>query len=265
MDKIRTIIGKEWSEVFKNKLVLFTVLFLPLILAILPMGMLFTFSRAGQAGMQAEMSDPEIVALAGDMCVGLSTIDCTTVYLLNIFVLLFMILPVSIPVTIAAYSIVGEKATRSLEPLLATPITTVELLIAKLVAAIVPGILATWLAFGIFLVGARLLTTPVVFGQFFAVHWLIAIFIVAPLLTLFAGCVAVIISSRVTDPRVAEQLASVVVLPLVLLVIGQAVGFILINRQLMVLLGLIVLLLDAGLVYLSVRLFQRETILTRWK
>ncbi|MBK7217737.1 MAG: hypothetical protein IPH95_11935 [Candidatus Promineofilum sp.] len=39
----------------------------------------------------------------------------------------------------------------------ATPITTVELLTAKIVAAVVPAILATWLAFAIFLVGARLL------------------------------------------------------------------------------------------------------------
>ena len=106
---------------------------------------------------------------------------------------------------------------------------------------------------------------PLVFAEFFAVHWLLAILIVAPLLTVLASCVAVIVSSRVSDPRVAEQLASVVILPLILLVIGQAVGLILIDRQVMVLLAVAVLVLDVGLVYLAVRLFQRETILTRWK
>ncbi|HMT21157.1 MAG TPA: ABC transporter permease subunit, partial [Promineifilum sp.] len=134
MDKVTTIIAKEWAEVFKNKLVLFSVLFLPLILAALPLGMLFAFSNI--EGMEAEMADPEIMALAGRMCVGLSPMDCTLVYTLNMFVLMFMILPVAIPVTIAAYSIVGEKTTRSLEPLLATPITTVELLGAKIVSAV---------------------------------------------------------------------------------------------------------------------------------
>ncbi|MBP8950197.1 MAG: ABC transporter permease subunit [Candidatus Promineofilum sp.] len=266
MDKITTIIGKEWSEVFKNKMVLFSVLFLPLILAVIPLVMLFAFRQAGaDAALSAELNDPEIAALAGTMCVGLSAADCTLVYTLNLFVLMFMILPVAIPVTIAAYSIVGEKTTRSLEPLLATPITTVELLTAKIVAAVVPAILATWLAFAIFLVGARLLAPPLVFAEFFAVHWLLAILIVAPLLTVLASCVAVIVSSRVSDPRVAEQLASVVILPLILLVIGQAVGLILIDRQVMVLLAVAVLVLDVGLVYLAVRLFQRETILTRWK
>ncbi|MCL4803047.1 MAG: ABC transporter permease subunit [Anaerolineae bacterium] len=263
MDKIITIISKEWAEVFKNKLVFFSVLFLPLILAALPLGMLFAFSRI--EGMETELNDPEIMKLAGQMCVGLNPMDCSLVYTLNLFVLMFMILPVAIPVTIAAYSIVGEKMTRSLEPLLATPITTVELLTAKIIAAVVPAIAATWVAFGIFFIGAWLLTPPAVFAAFFKPHWLLAIFVVAPLLTILATCIAVIVSSRVTDPRVAEQLSALVILPLILLVVGQSMGLILIDEQLMFLLGGIVLALDVILLYLAIRLFQRETILTRWK
>ncbi|HMT21156.1 MAG TPA: ABC transporter permease, partial [Promineifilum sp.] len=96
-------------------------------------------------------------------------------------------------------------------------------------------------------------------------HWLLAIFVVSPLLAVLATCVAVIVSSRASDPRVAEQLSAVVILPLILLVVGQSLGLILIDRRLMLLLGLIVLILDAALLFLAVRLFQRETILTRWK
>ncbi|MFZ2349291.1 MAG: ABC transporter permease subunit, partial [Candidatus Bipolaricaulis anaerobius] len=151
MDKIKTIVAKEWAEVFKNRLVLFSVLFLPLILAAIPLVMLVVFRQAS-GSMAAELNDPEIVELAGALCANISPADCTVVYTLNLFVLMFMILPVAIPVTIAAYSIVGEKTTRSLEPLLATPITTVELLAAKIIAAIVPAVLATWLSFVIFLV-----------------------------------------------------------------------------------------------------------------
>jgi len=43
------------------------------------------------------------------------------------------------------------------------------------------------------------------------------------------------------------------------------VGLILINRQIILLMGVVVLVLDAVLLWLAVRLFQRETILTRWK
>ncbi len=263
MDKVRTIIGKEWSEVFKNRMVLISVLILPLALAAIPLVMLVAFDQFGAS--MGDLTDPEVMVLFADQCQGLSGPDCTVLYTLNLFVLMFMILPVAIPVTIAAYSIVGEKANRSLEPLLATPITTAELLTGKILAAIVPAILATWLAFIIFLIGAYLLASPAVFAKFLDPLWFIAIFLVAPLLTMLSACIALIISSRASDPRVAEQLAALVLLPIILVVIGQAVGLILINREIMLIIFVVVALLDVALLYLAIRLFQRETILTRWR
>ena len=263
MDKVQTIVGKEWAEVFKNRMVLLSVLILPLALAVIPLVMLVVFDRLG--GSMGDLSDPEVMAIFADQCQGLSPNDCTVLYTLNLFVLMFMILPVAIPVTIAAYSIVGEKANRSLEPLLATPITTAELLSGKIIAAIVPAILATWLAFIIFLIGAYFLTSPEVFGKFLDPLWLIAIFLVAPLLTMLSACIALIISSRASDPRVAEQLSALVLLPIILLVVGQAVGLILVDRTMMLVILGVVVVLDAALLYLAVRLFQRETILTRWR
>ncbi len=264
MDKIITIIGKEWSEVFKNRLVLLTVLSLPLAMAALPLIMLGTLQAFPEASA-GSMEEIDLFGALGASCVGLTESDCMTVYLLNLFVLLFMIVPIAIPVTIASYSIVGEKTNRSLEPLLATPITTTELLIAKIAAAVLPAIVATWAGFLLFLVGVRLLTNDTVFAAFFEAHWLIAVFVVAPLLGIFSVCIAIIISSRVTDPRVAEQMSALIVLPLILLIAGQAIGLILIDRRMMLIILLVVAVLDVILLYLATRLFQRETILTRWK
>lgn len=263
MDKIKTIVGKEWAEVFKNRLVLFTVIFLPLIMVALPLITTATTNSFGDTISSDVQSTPD--EFFGDTCIGLSEIDCTNVYMLNIYTMMLMILPVAIPVTIAAYSIVGEKTSRSLEPLLATPITTVELLVGKAIAAVVPAILATWIGYIIYLIGTRLMVNDVVFARVVAAEWLIAILVVSPLLTLLSVCIAIMISSRVSDPRVAEQLSAVVILPLIMLVIGQSVGFILIDQRVILLIGLIVALLDAFLIYLSVKLFQREVILTRWK
>lgn len=264
MDKVTTIIGKEWSEVFKNRLVLLTVLTLPVVMALLPLVMLWAvqaFPDASATGME----EMDLFGMLGTTCTGLSDAECTIVYLLNLFVLFFMIVPIAIPVTIAAYSIVGEKTNRSLEPLLATPITTTQLLVAKILAAALPAIGATWLAFLLFLLGVRLLASAAVFDAFFAVHWLIATFVVAPLLSILSVCIAIIISSRVTDPRVAEQLAALIVLPLILLIVGQSVGLILIDRNVVLIILVVVAILDVGLLYLATRLFQRESILTRWK
>jgi ABC-2 type transport system permease protein len=264
MQKVKTIVLKEWAEVFKNRLVLFTVVLLPLIITALPIGILLV-TRALPAGdLEAEMQDLPTEAI--DMlCAGLNGADCLDLYMLNLFALMFMILPAAIPVTIASYSIVGEKTARSLEPLLATPITTLELLAGKALAAIVPAVLATWAAFAIYLTSAWFITSEAVFGRITDPLWFVAIFVVAPLLTLMGVSFAIMISSRVTDPRVAEQLSFLVILPIMVGVIGQSVGLLLIDLRFVLIFALAVFLVDALLVYLAINLFQRETILTRWK
>jgi len=50
VNKIRTIIDKEWAEVFKNRLVLYTVIFMPLFFTVLPLVILYvTHSNTGIA------------------------------------------------------------------------------------------------------------------------------------------------------------------------------------------------------------------------
>src|SRR4051794_26704727 len=118
--RIRTVIDKEWAEVFKNRLVLFTVAFLPIIFTVLPLGVLAGTRSAGGSTNAASLP-PQFTSLCGS----LAGSDCMQFFLLNQFLLLFMMMPLIIPISIAAYSIVGEKTTRSLEPLLATPISTI--------------------------------------------------------------------------------------------------------------------------------------------
>jgi ABC-2 type transport system permease protein len=261
MSKIVTIISKEWAEVFKNRLVLFSVLFLPLLFVAMPLISVGVMERAG--GDLSDGSDP--IPGAEVLCQGLDELECVQVYTLDIFTLMFMILPVMIPVTIAAYSIVGEKTLRSLEPLLATPITTTELVVGKMLAALIPAVLATWLAYGLYVIGVNLLTTSNVAARLVEPLWLIAVFIVGPLLALLSVCTAIMVSSRVSDPRVAEQLSGVVLLPLVLLIVGQSIGFIILERDLVILVAAVAFIIDIVLVVLAVRLFERETILTKWK
>ena len=44
------------------------------------------------------------------------------------FLVFFLLMPAYIPLSIATFSIIGEKQARTLEPVLATPVRTVELL-----------------------------------------------------------------------------------------------------------------------------------------
>jgi len=180
--------------------------------------------------------------------------------------MLFMLIPVVIPSVIAAYSIVGEKTTRSLEPLLATPITTIELLVGKCLAAVIPAMIATYGALAIFFVGASILVSnKTLLSAFFEPRWLIAILVVGPLLAILATTFALMVSSRVNDPRVAQQISMVIIIPVMAGFFGQVSGLFVINTQLISIVAFVLLALDVLMIYLASQVFDRESILTRWR
>jgi ABC-2 type transport system permease protein len=267
MKKIKIIIQKEWMEVFKNRMVIFTIAFLPLIMTAIPLALLYSTagSATATAGNATTSQLPASVTQA--ICPsGLSGAECFQVYMVSQFMLLFMLIPVAIPGTIAAYSIVGEKTTRSLEPLLATPITTAELLIGKCLSAVIPAVLATYGAYGIFTAGAAIIVkNKSLLASFFDPRWLIAILIVGPLLALLATVFALMVSSRVNDPRVAEQISMVLIVPVLGGFFGQISGLFILNKEIATIVALVMVAVDALMIYLATQVFQRESILTRWR
>jgi ABC-2 type transport system permease protein len=262
VNRIYQIVRKDWAEVFKNRFVLGTVGFLPLMAALLPLGILYFVGSSPDIANDLEDIPPSFM----ELCNNLTGQECMQYFLISQFILLFMIIPLAIPITIASYSIIGEKTTRTLEPLLATPITTTELLGGKSAAAVIPGVIATWLAYLILVIGAALMGVgPGVMDSLLDPFWLIAVFIVGPLLALTGVSVAVMVSSRATDPRAAEQVSMLVFLPVLLIFFAQMAGLILIDARLVLLMALALIVVDVALMAAAIRLFQRETILTRWK
>ncbi len=263
MKRILTIVDKEWAEIFKNRVVLMTIVILPLIFTALPLGILAA-TRSGTGG-----SSTDVPRAFEQMCAqtpGITGGECVQVFILNTFLVLYMMMPLAIPVAIAAYSIVGEKTTRSLEPLLATPITTEELMAGKGLAAVIPAILATWGAFAVFVIGMPIVgASPAVYRSLFSPTWLVAVVVVGPLMAALAVNFAIIVSSRVSDPRTAEQVSMVIIVPLLGLLFGQIAGVLVLNVPLMIGVAVALAVLDAALIYLGARWFQRETILPQWK
>jgi ABC-2 type transport system permease protein len=171
-----------------------------------------------------------------------------------------------ISLSLASQSIVGEKQTKSLEPLLATPIRTSELLLGKGLTAMLPALVATWVAFLLFIVAGRfLIESERVFFALLQPKWLVAMLVLAPLLSLLSVSIAVALSSRVNDARTVQQIGGFVVLPIVLLGVAQTVGLVLLNATTFVIGALALAVIDVLLLRLGVRLFQREKILTQWK
>lgn len=263
MKDIWTIIVKEWMDVRHNKLVAYVVLLVPLLMTAIPAVMLYLFRTAPiSAGDVEEMGR----MLENPIFAGMDAREAMQSVLAANMMLLFLIMPLMVPVTIAAYSIVGEKMTRSLEPLLATPITTINLLLGKSLAAALPGIAATWFCYAVFLVAAWFFViSESVFAVFVNGMWIVAMLVLVPLLTIMAVSIGVIVSSRVNDPRAAEQIGSLVILPFMALFLGTLSGVIMLNATTFWITSALTAALDVVLVWIGVKLFQRETILTRWK
>ena len=263
MNKIWAIVRKEWGEVFRHRLVLFSVAFMPLIFTAIPLVMLYSVRNATSP---SELTDfGPLVEQAGELCGSLLALECGQFLILQQFMVLFLMLPVIIPVTIASYSIVGEKTAKTLEPLLATPISTLQLLAGKALAAALPAVGATLFGYAIFSAGTYILASPEVARQLFSPLWQLGIFVVGPLLSITGVSMAVMISSRVNDPRVAEQVSALVILPVLAVFMGQIFGAVVVNLQFMLLVAVGVFILDVALLFFATQLFQRESILTRWK
>lgn len=263
MSAIATLVGKEWAEIRRNRLVLSVVVIMPLVITAIPVGALALMSRLGVSAADYEQLGP---LLNNPMFAGMSAVEAMQAVLASNMLVLFLIMPVIVPVTIATNSIVGEKLTRSLEPLLATPISTTELLVGKGIAAAAPGVATVWASYAVFLAGARVFSvSDRVFGLFIDPMWLVALLVLAPLLTVMAVSAGIIVSSRAGDAASAQQLGSLVVLPLMLLLIGALTGVVQLSGTVFWIAAVVVAMIDAALLRVAVGTFERETILTRWK
>jgi len=182
------------------------------------------------------------------------------------FFMIWLLFPVSVPSILAATSIVGEKEAGTLEPLLATPIRTWELLVGKALASVLPALVLTWLPFGALVLAAQRLAPPEVLQvTVLSAPWLFGIFVLAPSLTLLTVMFLVIVSAWVTEVRTANQLGAVLIAPLVAMIVVQITRGLTLTMGTVLGIWTVVLVLLAITLPLAVRLFQRETILVRWK
>jgi ABC-2 type transport system permease protein len=191
--------------------------------------------------------------------------EMTAAFGIQQFLVFFLMMPAYIPLSIASYSIVGEKTSRSLEAVLAAPIRTIELLTGKAISALLPGLLAGWLTYLAFVLLTGLIYGPHMLGVVTDPSWLAGAFLLGPAIGLASVVAGVIVSARVNDPRTAQQIGGIVIVPLVGIAVVQAGGLILFGALGYAMTAAVVFVLSAIGLRIGVRLFGRETILTRWR
>ncbi len=257
---ITTVLRREFAETIRNRLLMSTILIPPMVLTVAPLalaGLIGSHTLPAELAASVKAQRPEWAGFTDSELAGAFTVQQ--------FLAFFLLMPAYIPLAIATFSIIGEKQARSLEPVLAAPIRTSELLTGKAVAALVPGVLAGWLAYVIFAVLASFVYGPHLLGVVTDSSWLAGVFVLGPAVGMASVVAGVITSSRVNDPRVAQQIGGVVIIPVVAIVLVQASGTLLVGATGYLILAVIVFVISLAGLRVGIRLFDREAILTRWR
>jgi ABC-2 type transport system permease protein len=266
--RVTALARKDASELVRNPgavippiLMVFASLFpLFLIIYILPKVLGRTLDQSGEFAEEAANAVGRIPELAG-----LSGNALIQTFLFHQFSLLLLLVPIVAATALATHAVIGEKQSRALEPLLATPISTVELLAAKTLTPFVFALALTWIAVALEVAGMVAIGGPEVLRSIVGPRLFILFGVLGPLVVLASLQVSVIASSRASDPRSAQQLTALLILPITALFVGQLMGLLIVGPAALLLGALGCLILNGFLAWAGVRVFQRESILTRWR
>jgi ABC-2 type transport system permease protein len=260
---IRALLAKEFLDLRRNSAALVPVALVTMSSIALPFVVTIGIPIATGSPLG---DDPGLRRLSG--AVGepqLTPNGRIELFLFQQFLMLFLLTPITGAMSLAAHAVIGEKQTRPLEPLLATPVTTLQLLVAKVFGALLPTLAISLAGLVLYFAGIAAVGDPGVFEAMLNLRSATLILIVGPAAALVALQAALVISSRVNDARTAQQFAVLLIMPLAIGIVGQFVGRMWLSASLLAFVGLGLFGIWILLTLLSVALFDRESILTRWR
>lgn len=210
---------------------------------------------------------PVVLAVGFSLLIRYSNIPAAVLpHLLISFLFFFIVGAATLPTAIAAYSFVGEKVERSLEPLLATPVADLDILVGKSLGALIPPVIASWVGGALFMIISGRETSRMVGTTYLpdSTAWII-LGLVIPLSSVLSVLVSVLVSARATDTRSAQQAAGLLALPFAAIYVLSEIRIITLDPPGMLLLAAVLAGMDVVLFVLARAAFDREEILTRWR
>ncbi len=186
--------------------------------------------------------------------------------LVNTFSFFFVIGAAFVPLGIAAYSIVGEKVEKSIEPLLATPLNDGEILLGKAISALVPTLVAMYVGSAVFMTGIDIVAYPKL-GYYYFPNLTIAtlLLVLVPIASVMSILYSIIVSSRVNDVRSANSYGILMYFPFLAIFFASDTRIITLDINTLLIISGILLAIDVALFFVGTKTFRREEILTKWK
>jgi ABC-type transport system involved in multi-copper enzyme maturation permease subunit len=231
--RIRAIIRKELREYRRNRSIVVTMAVLPLIFLVQPLLEILSLGASSASSLAGK--EPLIYLLA---------------------------VPAIVPGALAAYAVVGERTQGTLEPVLTTPIRREEFLLGKALAVLIPTLVISYVVLGVAAGVFALFSDSSVASMVLRGPEVLAVVLFTPLLSAWSIWVAIAISTRASEVRVAQQLSVVTALPAIAVTTLISVGVIHATNRLAFGLAALLLVADSRGWRIVARLFDRERLIT---
>lgn len=230
------IIKKDLRGITANKNIFATLLIVPFVFSVffpLLMILLMRYAPADSMDFQKMLALLPSAADAAD-----PARELLTMLLNRILPIFFILIPIMAASVMAASSFVGEKEKHTLETLLYCPLSLKKIFQSKIIASFA---LSMGVSFGSFIV-MLLVTQPVLFftsGYLLLPDavWAITMLLISPAISMIAITLIVRGSAKAQTVEESQQKSLFLILPILLLVIGQFTGLFLISVWLLLGIG----------------------------
>lgn len=254
------IFKKEIKEIIKNRAIWLPILVISLMFSVL-------FPAALTYSLEGMVTDPEVAQFIGRIFSNTENIELSMLqFMIKQFMVFLLLIPAMLPSLIAPASVVLEKESNTLEPLIATPIKTNHLLLGKTLTSMVPAFFVTLIDFVLIII----VVNTIAYLKFGLIplptwEWFVVAFVLSPIISFIITMASIIVSSKSTDIRSAQGIGAVVIFPIYAIIGLQIGGLFLLNVTYLLIACLVLAAVCPLVLKLAIKIFDRENILTKWK
>ncbi|HSH01925.1 MAG TPA: stage II sporulation protein M [Anaerolineae bacterium] len=184
--------------------------------------------------------------------------DIVAERLIPLLLLLVGFFPATFCLVIALETFVGEKERKSLEPLLSTPLTNLQLYVGKMMAAVAPPLVASYVG-----IGAYVLSLMQRIDWQIDFQLLVLVLLLTTVQAVMMVAAAVVVSSQTTSVRASNLLASFIIIPITFLIQAEAAAMFWGNISGLWWLLLALMITTGIFIRMGVNIFNREELLGR--
>ena len=175
---------------------------------------------------------------------------------------IFMVSSLAATSILTADSFAGEKERKTIEALLAAPVSDSELFMGKVLASFLPALASLYASFGLACLLVNLLTAGLFgYAWFPPLRTALIMCLLTPAYMFLGMCLVVLGSARASTVKDASNYAAILLLPLLAFFLGQVFGGLVLGMAHLALATVVIVALDVAFIRLAKRAFDREKLI----